>query len=322
MWCDIYVSCRLIEACIQVLMTTTPFHGQHTTAMWMWCGTCVSCLVIEAWIQVLMTTPPFDGQWSTATVVDGAVSCGGSVVLSMHPYSVLRGRDEGAGASAGSRPVPACAASGGGAGGCCGSRGSTQHRVAVVSIQHAPPMAHRWVSVVGGRSMAGGNTKKGVVWLVRDADACCCLIASSTMLLAAARNGSRVKRSAHDRGAALRGVEKIKNNGSGRCHRRNPETERNGRFRRARQSQAAALGENPAVSVAVATGSHTTTGTLKRRRGRDENTAWRCRHFSMRTPYSRRRRLAALGVATPSLPPHVTPPMRNTASSTERPRFA
>ena len=130
--------------------------------MWMWCGTCVSCLVIEAWIQVLMTTPPFDGQWSTATVVDGAVSCGGSVVLSMHPYSVLRGRDEGAGASPGSHPVPA---SGGGSGGGGGRPGSTQHRVAAVSIQHASPMAAAG-RVVGSRSIAGDNTE-GVVRRLR-----------------------------------------------------------------------------------------------------------------------------------------------------------
>ena len=48
MWCGTCVSCLVIEACIQMLITTSPLDVQHSVAMWMWCGTCVSCPVIEA----------------------------------------------------------------------------------------------------------------------------------------------------------------------------------------------------------------------------------------------------------------------------------
>ena len=47
-------------------MTTAPFEGQRVAAMWMWCDTCVSCRLIEACIQVLMTTTPFNGQHGAA----------------------------------------------------------------------------------------------------------------------------------------------------------------------------------------------------------------------------------------------------------------
>ena len=46
-WRRTYANCLVIEAWIQVLITTTPSDRQHSAAMWMWCGTYVSCLLIE-----------------------------------------------------------------------------------------------------------------------------------------------------------------------------------------------------------------------------------------------------------------------------------
>ena len=110
--------------------------------------------VCEVWVAVIRIGQPTQQVRfhvhviASNTAVTGAPGCGAYREADLHGRSgrrcgavrrqrglehapILRGRDEGAGASPGSHPVPACAASGGGAGGGGGNRGSTQHRVRV-----------------------------------------------------------------------------------------------------------------------------------------------------------------------------------------------